>query len=141
MQLAQTLGGQPGDGKTDLERLTERLTKHEEELSTERAARYRAEVAAAKGLTPQQAARLRGATREELEADADELLALFPAAAAPAGPAAAPTGPRTPAPDPSQGARGTQPPDLEAQIAAAQKEGDFRKVIALQKQKLANVQR
>ncbi|MFE7869754.1 hypothetical protein ACFUYE_05315 [Micromonospora humida] len=132
-QLAEALGGKPtGDGKTDLERLTERLTQHETELASERAARYRAEVAAAKGLTPQQAARLQGATREELEADADALLALFPAA---------PAGPRAPAPDPSQGARGTQPLDLEAQIAAAQKDGDVRKVIALQKQKLANVQR
>ena len=35
----------------------------------------RAEVANAKGLTPTQAKRLVGSTREELEADADELLA------------------------------------------------------------------
>ena len=35
----------------------------------------RAEVSNAKGLTPTQAKRLVGATREELEADADELLA------------------------------------------------------------------
>lgn len=132
-QLAQALGGKAtGDGKTDLERLTERLTEHETELATERAARYRAEVAAAKGLTPQQAARLQGSTREELEADADALLTLFPAA---------PAGPRNPVPDPSQGPRGTQPPDLEAQITAAQNAGDVRRVIALQKQKLANVQR
>ncbi|WP_416902749.1 hypothetical protein [Micromonospora echinospora] len=131
-QLAQALGGKStGDGTTDLERLTERLTQHEAELATERAARYRAEVAAAKGLTPQQAARLQGATREELEADADALLALFPG----------PAGPRNPAPDPSQGPRGTQPPDLEAQIAAAQAKGDYRAVIALQQSKLANVQR
>jgi hypothetical protein len=34
----------------------------------------RAEVANAKGLTPTQAKRLMGSTREELEADADELL-------------------------------------------------------------------
>ncbi|MGW1057615.1 hypothetical protein [Micromonospora rubida] len=133
MQIAQALGGQPtGDGKTDLELLTERLGKHEEELSTERAARFRAEVAHAKGLSPAQAARLHGSTREELEADADALLTLFPTA---------PAGPRNPAPDPSQGNRGTQPPDLEAQIAAAQAKGDVRGVIALQKQKLANVQR
>ncbi|GLY21688.1 hypothetical protein [Micromonospora sp. NBRC 101691] len=132
-QLAQALGGKAtGDGKTDLERLTERLTQHETEIAAERAARYRAEVAAAKGLTPQQAARLQGATREELEADADALLALFPAA---------PAGPRNPVPDPSQGPRGTQPPDLEAQIAAAQAKGDYRAVIALQQSKLANVQR
>ena len=127
-QLAEALGGKAtGDGKTDMERLTERLSQHETELASERSARYRAEVAASKGLTAQQAARLQGATREELDADADALLALFPAA---------PAGPRNPAPDPSQGSRGAQPPDLEAQIVAAQKAGDFRKVIALQKQKL-----
>lgn len=34
----------------------------------------RAEVAAEKGLTPKQAARLKGETKEELEADADEFL-------------------------------------------------------------------
>ena len=129
-QLAEMLGGKPtGDGKTDLEQLTERLSRHEEDLASERQARWRAEIAADKGLTLQQAARLQGATREELEADAAELLTLFPAT---------PAGPRNPAPDPSQGARGTQPPDLEAQIAAAQKEGDWRKVIALQRQKLAD---
>jgi hypothetical protein len=38
----------------------------------------RAEVALLKGLTPAQVKRLVGATREELEADADELLTLFP---------------------------------------------------------------
>lgn len=36
-----------------------------------------AEVAAAKGLTVDQARRLQGETREELEADADEVIALF----------------------------------------------------------------
>lgn len=36
-----------------------------------------AEVAAAKGLTVDQASRLHGETREELEADADEVIALF----------------------------------------------------------------
>lgn len=41
----------------------------------------RAEVANAKGLTPMQAKRLMGSTREELEADADELLKDLSAAA------------------------------------------------------------
>lgn len=39
----------------------------------------RLEVAAAKGLTPAQAKRLVGTTKEELEADADEILEAFPA--------------------------------------------------------------
>lgn len=48
--------------------LTARVTKSETEA-------LRAEVAVAKGLTPGQARRLSGTTREELESDADELLA------------------------------------------------------------------
>lgn len=57
------------------------------------------DVAFDKGLTPAQAKRLVGATREELEADADEVLRDFPAVAAA-------NGSRTPKQDPSQGARG-----------------------------------
>jgi hypothetical protein len=128
-QLAQALGGTgpTGDGKTDMERLTERLTQHEAELATERTGRYRAEVAAEKGLTPAQAARLTGGTREELLADADALVALFPAAK-----------PGTPAPDPSQGSRGGNLPDTDALIREAQGKGDWRTVISLQNQKLDN---
>lgn len=47
------------------------------------------------------------------------------------------TGATGPRPDPTQGARGTQAPDLEAQIAVATKAGDWRKVISLNGQKLA----
>lgn len=71
----------------------------------------RLEVAHAKGLTPAQAKRLVGATKEELEADADEILRDFPTT--PAKPAA-------PKPDPSQGARGetkTRPTSLGAAVA------------------------
>ena len=134
-ELAASLAGgqKPPPGKSEVDVLREQFETHQKELAEERAARWRAEVASEKGLTAQQAARLRGTTREELVADADELLSLFPAAS---------TGPRTPAPDPSQGARGGQPgPDLDAQIAAATKAGDWRKAAALQKSKLANVPR
>lgn len=71
----------------------------------------RLEVAHAKGLTPAQAKRLVGTTKEELEADADEILRDFPTV--PAKPAA-------PKPDPSQGARGeqkTRPNSLGAAVA------------------------
>ena len=127
--LAKLLGGTApqGNGKTDLELLTERLNGYEEQITTERTARWRAEVAADKGLTKQQAARLQGDTLEALAADADALLALFPAT---------PPGPRTPAPDPSQGARGGSAPDIEAQIQEAQKAGDWQKVMSLQNSKL-----
>lgn len=124
-------GRQTGQTKTDLELLNERLAAHEGELARERTERYRAEVAAAKGLSPELAGRLVGASREELAADADALLAVLPAPPEPAGP-------RNPAPDPSQGARGGQPVDVEALIADAQAKRDFRRVIALQKTKLAN---
>ena len=127
--LAKLLGGSAptGDGKTDLERVTERMTQYESDLATERAARMRAEVATEKGLTAAQAARLQGSSRDELAADADALLALFPAV---------PSGPRVPAPDPSQGARGGTAPDIEAQIKEAQSKGDWRRVISLQNDKL-----
>lgn len=59
----------------------------------------RLEVAAEKGLTPAQAKRLVGASREELEKDADEILVDFPATKQPAAPK----------PDPSQGPRGGAP--------------------------------
>jgi hypothetical protein len=60
----------------------------------------RLEVAAEKGLTPAQAKRLIGATKEELEADADDIIATFPAT---------PAKPNVPKPDPSQGSKGTPP--------------------------------
>lgn len=129
--LATALSGgqQPPAGKSAEELLNERFAKYETDLADERAARWRAEVAAEKGLTAQQAARLQGASRDELAADADALVALFPTA---------PGGPRTPAPDPSQGARGGTPPDIDAQIREAQAKGDWRTVISLQNSKLAN---
>ena len=131
-QLAEAISGgqKPADGKSEVDLLNERFASYEKDIAAEREARWRAEVAQEKGLTAQQAARLRGTTRDELVADADELVALFP------------TGPRTPAPDPSQGARGGQPgPDLQAQIAEARKAGDFRKAISLERSKLQGIQR
>lgn len=64
--------------KSDLEKATARAEKAEAELATARAVQLRTEVAAAKGLPAELAARLAGATREELEADADALVKLIP---------------------------------------------------------------
>lgn len=122
-------GGDRPDGRSDVELLTERLAGHEKTLTEERAARWRAEVAHEKGLTPGQARRLAGGTREEMLADADDLIASFPAVATP----------RTPGPDPSQGARGGQPADVEAQIKEAQTKRDWKTVLRLQNQKLADL--
>lgn len=66
--------------KTDLDKLTEQiegLTKSQAE--TEQRA-LRAEIATAKGLSSAQAKRLIGTTKEELEADADDLLENLPVA-------------------------------------------------------------
>jgi hypothetical protein len=127
--LAKALGGTPsGETETDLQRLTGRMGELEQAAAREREARWRLEVAAEKGLTPAQAERLTGSTREDLAADADALLQLFPTT--PAGPPA----PRIPAPDPSQGARG--PVDIDSLIRDAESKGDVRTAIRLKNQKL-----
>lgn len=129
-KLAEALGGGEGaKGKTEVELLNERLTNHEKELADqrdetnkERLLRIRLEVAQEKGLTKAQAARLTGTTAEELAADADDLIALFPAPAVVTPPVADPK-PPVPKPDPSQGARGDAPTrstSLAAAIQAAQ---------------------
>jgi len=128
-QLAGLLGGKSsGDGKTDLERLTDRLDGYEQQITTERQARWRAEIAAETGLPPALAARLQGGTREELLADAQALQSLIPAAPAQQGP-------RTPAPDPSQGSRG--PVDVDALIREAESKGNVRESIRLKAAKAA----
>ncbi|MFJ5103171.1 hypothetical protein [Streptomyces sp. NPDC088554] len=78
---------------TENERITAEKTTAEQAAATARAEADAAvrkalllEVAMSKALTSAQAARLQGSTKEELEADADELLATF----APAVPASAP---------------------------------------------------
>lgn len=63
--------------KSELEKLTEAQTAAERRAAEAEQRALRLEVAAEKGLTPAQAKRLVGATKEELEADADELLASF----------------------------------------------------------------
>ena len=100
------------------------LVHRDGRLAPQRAARIAAQIAAAlevaheKGLTPAQAKRLVGNTREELEADADEVLRDFPVT-----PATPPTKPG-PKPDPSQGPKGDPPArakSLTEAIAAQRK--------------------
>lgn len=125
--VQQIRGGQavPESQKTEADKLAARLAEVEKTASEERMLRLRLEVATEKGLTPAQAARLSGSSKEELAADADALLALFPTAT-----------PGTPRPDPSQGARSAGPPDLDALIAEAESKGDTRTAIRLKVQKL-----
>ncbi|MEV4767791.1 hypothetical protein [Micromonospora humida] len=101
--------------KSEAEKTAERLTAAEQRAEQAELRALRLEVAAEKGLTPAQAKRLVGASREELEADADDILATFPTS--PAQPER-----KTPKPDPSQGARGGKPMSgAEAGRAEAQK--------------------
>jgi len=128
-KIAEALGG--GDaskGKTELEQITERLGGYEAELKTERSARWRAELANQHSFTAEQAAELRGDTRDELAAHAERLKVLFPTA---------PAAPGTPKPDPSQGGQGGAGANLDSQIAEAQGKGDWRTALKLQNQKLA----
>lgn len=91
---------------------TEKRTAAEKRADAAELRALRLEVAAEKGLTAAQAKRLVGATREELEADADEVLQLFPGSKAP----------KAPKPDPSQGNRGGKPSSgRDAAMAEIQK--------------------
>lgn len=61
--------------KSEQEKLTERASELEKNLTTAESNAARYEIALEKGLTKSQAKRLVGSTREELEADAEDLLA------------------------------------------------------------------
>lgn len=63
--------------KTEAQKLLERAEAAERRVAETETRALRLEVAAEKGLTPAQAKRLVGASRAELEADADELLETF----------------------------------------------------------------
>lgn len=64
-------------GKSDLERLTAELQSHQSRAQKAETDLIRLRVALRKGLTEVQAKRLIGGTEEELESDADDLLASF----------------------------------------------------------------
>jgi hypothetical protein len=63
--------------KTEAEKLAARLADAEKRALDSETQAMRLEIAGEKGLTPAQARRLMGSTREELEADADDLLDTF----------------------------------------------------------------
>lgn len=107
-------------GKSELEKLTARAEQAERERAEVTGRALRLEVAFEKGLTPQQAKRLVGASREELEADADEILRDFPALKPDGRPRGdAGLGPRPPAApsDPKQADR----LQIEADLAASRR--------------------
>lgn len=63
--------------KTEAEKVAARAQAAEDRATQAESKALRLEIAFEKGLTPAQAKRLVGTTREELEADADELLETF----------------------------------------------------------------
>lgn len=86
--------------KSDQERAAEAQQQATARAAEAEARALRLEVAFEKGLTPAQAKRLVGGTREELEADADEILVEFPVKTDGRPRGDADQGTRTPAPTP-----------------------------------------
>ncbi|MDO5091821.1 MAG: hypothetical protein Q4D79_00105 [Propionibacteriaceae bacterium] len=115
--------------KSDLEKATEANAKLTAELEALKLNQLRTEIAIAKGLDPASARFLTGTTREQIEADADDLVKLT-------GPA-----PRTaPGSVPGIGsAPETRNLSLADQIKAAEASGDKPLVSALKAMQLANV--
>lgn len=95
--------------KSEVEKATEKAAAIERERDQAQARLNRLEVALEKGLSPSQAKRLVGDTREELEADADELLKDLGDS----------NKPRSPKPDPNQGRSGSGTASTADQFAAA----------------------
>lgn len=75
--LAAKVKGFEDASKTDTEKLEERATTAESQLSATQREAARLRIALKKGLTETQAKRLVGDSEEELEKDADDLLASF----------------------------------------------------------------
>lgn len=63
--------------KTEHQRMTEKLAEFERKAAEAELRVLKVEVAASKGLSAVQAKRLQGSTKEELEADADEIIEAF----------------------------------------------------------------
>lgn len=121
--------------KSEAEKLTEKLTAAERRAAEAEQRLLRAEVAAEKGLTAAQAKRLVGSSKEELEADADDLLASF----GPVGPEGG--GKKRAAPERLRpgGMPNPKPPSLADQIAAAEKAGDWATARQLKTQQLVEL--
>lgn len=121
--------------KTEAEKLTERATAAEKRATEAESRALRLEVATAKGLTPAQAKRLVGSTKEELEADADELLSSFGGSTDTTGGKGKSS--RKPVEQLRPGGLPNPPdPTVAEQIAAAEKAGEWAKAQSLKAQQL-----
>lgn len=99
--------------KSETDKLKDRVTVAEKRAEESEARALRLEVAAEKGLTLSQAKRLVGATKEELEADAEELLESFGGKANGDGKAGDNGGRKPPAGKPKEKLRVGHVPDAE----------------------------
>ena len=115
--------------KTAEEKAAETLREAQELAAKAAAKALKYEVAAELGVPLAMAARLVGTTREEIATDAAALLAQIPAAA--------PHGPVVPATGIDQGGREQSTPDIDQQIAEAEKAGQYSLSISLKRQKAA----
>jgi hypothetical protein len=82
---AKRLAAIEESGKTEQQKLADRLQQAEQRAAAAESQVLRSEVATAKGVPAALAGRLQGSTREELEADADDLLSHLPTAPPGAG--------------------------------------------------------
>jgi hypothetical protein len=94
--------------KSEVDKLREQVDALTRERDAASIRMLRTEIAAEKGLTPAQAKRLVGATREELEADAAEILEAFPSSVG-----AKPPPTEKPTPDLRGGTDPTQDADVD----------------------------
>jgi hypothetical protein len=99
--------------KSDLERATGEAADHKQRADAAELRALQLEIGGEKGLTPAQARRLQGKTREEIEKDADELLESFGKG----------TGEKPPARKPGERLRGSSEPEEEPEM-------DVDKVVA-----------
>lgn len=88
--------------KSEADKLRESVATLTKERDDSAAKVLRFEVASAKGLTAAQAKRLSGSTREELEADADELVEMFKGTGSTPPPSNKPTGNLSGGSDPTE---------------------------------------
>ncbi|HMV73259.1 MAG TPA: hypothetical protein PKX25_14245 [Microthrixaceae bacterium] len=116
--------------KSQAEKDAEARAAAEQKAADLEAQVLRLKVAAAKKLPPELADRLIGSTEDEMNEDADRLLAVMK-----------PTTPPAPAGGADQGPQGqpVKPADLDEQIRAAQAAGDHRLLIELNGRKLAAI--
>lgn len=110
--------------KTDQQRLEDAANAARTELQTAKSEAARLRVAVKHQIAEEDFELLGEGTEEQLTARAERIVALRGVAAQPA----------VPKPNPAQGSSASGTPDLQTQLAAAQKAGDWTAYIALQNQ-------